>query len=108
MSRFRKMLTDDWYFGHKAYITAYCGEEFRPKLPSQRTALNKIELNQGSPEEAKDDYTQPIHGEMARWSALLKKNKVSVETHAPTGGHSFAFVTGQIPSLVNWFRWQTN
>ena len=58
--------------------------------------------------EAKDDYTQPIHGEMARWSALLKKNKVSVETHAPTGGHSFAFVTGQIPSLVNWFRWQTN
>ena len=58
--------------------------------------------------EAKDDYTQPIHGEMARWSALLKKNKVSVETHAPTGGHSFAFVTGQIPSLVNWLHWPTN
>jgi hypothetical protein len=34
LSKFRKVLSDDWYFGHKAYITAYCGEEFRPKLPS--------------------------------------------------------------------------
>jgi len=58
MLRFRKMLSDDWYFGHKAYITAYCGEEFRPKLPSQRTALNKMEVNQGSPEETKDDFSE--------------------------------------------------
>lgn len=56
---------------------------------------------------AKDDYTQPIHGEMVRWSTLLQKMKVSVETHAPTGGHSFAFVTGQIPTLVKWFDWST-
>jgi hypothetical protein len=52
------MLSDDWYFGHKAYITAYCGEEYRPKLPSQRTALPKMEINQGSPEETKDDYSE--------------------------------------------------
>ena len=55
--------------------------------------------------EAKDDFTQPIHGEMARWSALLKKQKVNVETHAPMGGHTFTFVAGQIPTLVDWFDW---
>jgi hypothetical protein len=31
---FRNILTDEWYFGHKAYVTAYCDEDFRPKLPS--------------------------------------------------------------------------
>ena len=35
MPLFRNMLTDDWYFGHKAYLTAYCQEDFRPKLPTQ-------------------------------------------------------------------------
>ncbi len=30
------MLSDDHYFGHKAYITAYCEESFRPKLPTQK------------------------------------------------------------------------
>jgi len=35
MPLFRKMLTDDWYFGHKAYMTCYCDEGFRPKLPTQ-------------------------------------------------------------------------
>jgi len=35
MPLFRNMLKDDWYFGHKAYLTCYCQEDFRPKLPSQ-------------------------------------------------------------------------
>ena len=35
MALFRKMLNDEWYFGHKSYITCYCDEGFRPKLPSQ-------------------------------------------------------------------------
>jgi len=34
MPLFRNLLTDDSYFGHKAYLTAYCQEDFRPKLPS--------------------------------------------------------------------------
>ena len=70
--------------------------------------LNTAKLFRWYLAEAKDDYTQPIHGEMVRWSTLLKKMKVSVETHAPIGGHSFAFVTGQIPSLVKWLHWPTN
>ena len=32
---FRKYLSDEYYFGKKAYLTAYCQNEFRPKFPSQ-------------------------------------------------------------------------
>lgn len=32
---FRKYLSDEHYFGKKAYLTAYCQNEFRPKFPSQ-------------------------------------------------------------------------
>jgi len=30
----RNLLSDDMYFNHKAYLTCYCDESFRPKLPS--------------------------------------------------------------------------
>jgi hypothetical protein len=30
----RNLLTDDMYFGNKAFVTCYCDESFRPKLPS--------------------------------------------------------------------------
>jgi hypothetical protein len=32
---FRRYLNDENYFGKKAYLTAYCENEFRPKFPSQ-------------------------------------------------------------------------
>lgn len=41
MSLFRHMLTDDYYFGQKAYLTCYCENEHRPKLPSQLTVQPK-------------------------------------------------------------------
>jgi len=31
---FRKHLADDYYFGKKSFLTAYCENEFRPKFPS--------------------------------------------------------------------------
>jgi hypothetical protein len=34
VNMFRHMLSDDYYFGKKAYLTCYCENEFRPKLPS--------------------------------------------------------------------------
>ena len=55
--------------------------------------------------EARDDFSRPIRGEMVRWSSNLKKLKIPVVTQAPTGGHSFAFVAGQIPLVVKWFNW---
>lgn len=40
----RKLLSDDCYFNKKAYITCYCDNDFRPKLPSQATTLKKIDF----------------------------------------------------------------
>jgi hypothetical protein len=44
LGTFREMLQDEVYFGHKAYLSVYCGEEFRPRLPSQLTAVKKMEV----------------------------------------------------------------
>lgn len=57
MANFRNFLNDDAYFGHKAYLTAYCGEEFRPKLPSQLTALKPFETKKQT-DEWVDEYTE--------------------------------------------------
>lgn len=34
MELLRKVLSDDHYFNKKTYVTCYCDNEFRPKLPS--------------------------------------------------------------------------
>lgn len=57
LNNFRSLLSDEAFFGHKAYLTVYCGEEFRPKLPSQLTALKKMEV-QKPVEEPFDEYTE--------------------------------------------------
>lgn len=57
LSNFRSLLSDEAFFGHKAYLTVYCGEEFRPKLPSQLTALKKMEVSKPS-DEYIDEYTE--------------------------------------------------
>lgn len=45
----RKHLSDEYYFGKKAYLTCYCENEFRPKFPSQVTSLTGLGLGQGQP-----------------------------------------------------------
>ena len=40
----RKHLSDEYYFGKKAYLTCYCENEFRPKFPSQITQLSGANL----------------------------------------------------------------
>jgi len=57
MQNFRNFLNDDAYFGHKAYLTVYCEESFRPRLPSQLTALKKMEV-QNKQDEFVDEYTE--------------------------------------------------
>ena len=49
------MLQDEVYFGHKAYLSVYCGEEFRPRLPSQLTVVKKMELQN---KEEMDEYSE--------------------------------------------------
>lgn len=55
--------------------------------------------------EAKDDFTIPIHGQMAAWSKKLLALKIPTSTNAPTGGHSFIFVAKEAPLFVRWFVW---
>lgn len=37
----RRLLSDEAYFGNKAFVTCYCDESFRPKLPS---VLDKMKM----------------------------------------------------------------
>lgn len=55
--------------------------------------------------EAKDDFTTPIRGEMARWSKKLTALKIPVMTSSPFGGHSFAFVGSEALIFGKWFIW---
>ncbi len=34
MELLRKVLSDDHYFNKKTFVTCYCDNEFRPKMPS--------------------------------------------------------------------------
>jgi hypothetical protein len=44
MELLRKVLSDDHYFNKRTFVTCYCDNEFRPKLPSQATTLKKIDF----------------------------------------------------------------
>ena len=87
--RFREFLNDEAYFGHRAYLTVFCGEEFRPKLPSQITALKKMELNQGQkPAEFIDEYAEytaePSYDSSSKMLNKLKQS-ASVAITVTTG-----------------------
>jgi hypothetical protein len=45
----RKVLSDDHYFSKKTYVTCFCDNEFRPKLPSQTYTLKKIDFGPNAP-----------------------------------------------------------
>lgn len=44
MELLRRVLSDDHYFNKKTFVTCYCDNEYRPKLPSQTTTLKKIDF----------------------------------------------------------------
>jgi hypothetical protein len=41
-------LSDEYFFGKKSYLTAYCENEYRPKFPSQLLKLKGLGIPQGS------------------------------------------------------------
>ena len=49
MELLRRLLSDDHYFNKKAYVTCYCDNDHRPKLPSQTTTLKKIDFGGDRP-----------------------------------------------------------
>jgi S-formylglutathione hydrolase FrmB len=57
--------------------------------------------------ESHDDYTPLIRGQAAAWAAKLKTVKATYATSYAPGGHSYVFVTNEIPGLLKWFKWGT-
>lgn len=53
----RKVLSDDHYFNKKSFVTCFCDNEFRPKLPSQTTTLKKIDFGPSQP--GQSQFLQP-------------------------------------------------
>jgi hypothetical protein len=78
MPLFRNMLKDDWYFGHKAYLTVYCQEDFRPKLPSQLNNKKVLE------EEFEDGMSEVSIATSQRMLGKLK-NAASMAISVTTG-----------------------
>jgi hypothetical protein len=56
MPLLRSLLADDMYFGNKAFVTCYCDESFRPKLPSM-VQLIKEKQAQEQQESKKADFS---------------------------------------------------
>lgn len=57
--------------------------------------------------EGRDDYTTPIRGQAVSWASKLKKVRARYVLQRPNGGHSFAFVGGEVPIIAKWFVWPT-
>lgn len=55
--------------------------------------------------EGKDDFTVPIRGQAVTWAAKLKKVKAKYILQTPGGGHSFAFVADEVPTIAKWLVW---
>ena len=78
---FRNLLTDDQYFGHKSYLTCYCQEDFRPKLPSQQ-AYQKSMMDDAIKEE--DDESEVSYATSHKMLGKLK-NISSMAISVTTG-----------------------
>lgn len=55
--------------------------------------------------EGRDDYTVPIRGQAVSWAKKLKTVKATYMIQAPSGGHSFTFVSGEVPMMTKWLVW---
>ena len=82
MPLFRNLLTDDAYFGHKAYLTAYCEESFRPKLPTQLERNKKVPAIH---EEEKDDLLSEVSQATSQRMLGKLKNAASMAISVTTG-----------------------
>lgn len=85
MALFRKMLNDEWYFGHKSYITCYCDEGFRPKLPSQlQSNLEKTPERPRTNDDYADIDPAPAYDSSKKMLQKLK-NSASMAITVTTG-----------------------
>jgi S-formylglutathione hydrolase FrmB len=55
--------------------------------------------------EGNDDYTTPIRGQAVSWASKLKKVDAKYLLQQASGGHSFRFVSGEVPKIAKWLSW---
>ena len=55
--------------------------------------------------ESPDDYTELIHGQAAAWGKKLKAVKASYTESSASGGHTYQFVSNEIPKITSWLKW---
>ena len=55
--------------------------------------------------ESSQDYTELIHGQAAAWGRKLKSVKASYTLSTESGGHSYIFVSNEIPRVTAWLKW---
>lgn len=65
----RSLLSDEMYFGNKAYITCYCDESFRPKLPSNMPFKTKSEM----PHDDASQYDESVQSSPSKILGRLKR-----------------------------------
>lgn len=73
MKLFRHYLADQQFFNKRAYITCYCNEDFRPKLPSQLTALKRID---GPNKEEQDEHSETSES-MSQFSMASSRKRLN-------------------------------
>lgn len=57
--------------------------------------------------ESSQDYTELIRGQAAAWGKKLKSVKASYSESIESGGHSYFFVSNEIPKVTAWLKWAT-
>jgi S-formylglutathione hydrolase FrmB len=55
--------------------------------------------------ESPQDYTELIRGQAAAWGAKLKTVKANYTVHPADGGHTYTFVSNEIPAVAKWLKW---
>ena len=55
--------------------------------------------------ESSQDYTELIRGQAAAWGKKLKSVKASYAESTESGGHSYIFVSNEIPKVTAWLKW---
>lgn len=68
----RSLLTDEMYFGNKAFVTCYCDDSFRPKLPSV-IAMLKEKQNTISASDLESTLPMGVESQKSSPSKLLSR-----------------------------------
>ncbi len=56
--------------------------------------------------ESSQDYTKLIRGQAAAWGKKLKSVKANYTESIESGGHSYFFVSNEIPKITAWLKWE--